>query len=137
GFLAGQEGCSHLNGLSAQRHRCDYSSRVCDPTGGNHGNIDRIDNLRDERHRAHQGIFSGTEKGTTMPSGFETGRGNRVHAGTLESYSFIRGCRRADRDDGSCATLFENLFWRNSDDEAEYRYLCIEQHASLIFEPNG
>src|SRR6266850_7163341 len=68
-----------------------------------------------------------------MTPGLEAGSGDGIYASLLKCRRLIGCCRRADRDDALRPALLKNFPWRNSDDEAECRYVRVQQHASLIF----
>src|SRR6266478_2721634 len=71
-----------------------------------------------------------------MPAGFEPGSDDRIDAGLLKSRCLIGRCRGADGDDAFRPALLDDFSSRNSVDEAEYRDVRIQQHASLIFKSN-
>src|SRR5579863_2035230 len=71
-----------------------------------------------------------------MPAGLEAGSGDGVDACLLERNGFIGCCGHANGDDVFRAAFLQNFFWRNSEDEAEYGHLRVEQHADLILDPN-
>src|SRR5580700_1081950 len=71
-----------------------------------------------------------------MPSGFEAGSGDDVHAGILKCSSLVGCCHRADRYDAFRPALLQNFARRNPKDEAERRHFGVQQNAHLIFEPH-
>jgi hypothetical protein len=62
GFLARQERRSQLNGICAQSQSGDHASRVPYSARSDHRHIDDIDDLRDKRERAREGILRGPEE---------------------------------------------------------------------------
>src|SRR5580704_10563798 len=67
-----------------------------------------------------------------MSSGFEAGSDDGIHASLLKC-STLFGCgRRANRDDVFRPALLQDFLWWDSVDEAEHRYLFVQQDASLI-----
>src|SRR5450432_3951402 len=68
-----------------------------------------------------------------MSAGFETGSDDSVDAGFLKCHTLLGRRRRADRYDMFPPALIQNLFWWNSEDEAEYGDARVQQHTSLIF----
>src|SRR6266853_6254799 len=68
-----------------------------------------------------------------MSSGFEPGGDDRIHACRLKCCCLIWCCRPADCDDAFPPALVQDFSWRDSNDEAEYRDVSVQQHASLIF----
>src|SRR6266853_4163937 len=68
-----------------------------------------------------------------MSSGFKPGSDDRIHACLLKCCCLIGCCRRANRDDAFRPALLQDFSWRDSNDEAEYRDVRVQQHASLIF----
>ena len=59
GLLARQEYRSHLHALCAKSQGGDYTACVAYPARGDHGHIDDVDDLRDERERARKRILRG------------------------------------------------------------------------------
>ena len=50
-FICNEEACTHLDaGGTEHKGRC-HAATIGDAAGRHHGNIDRIDNLRDKCHR--------------------------------------------------------------------------------------
>jgi hypothetical protein len=68
-----------------------------------------------------------------MATGLKARGDDGIHARFLKHCSLIGCCRRANRDDAFRPALLQSLPWRNSTDKAEYRYVRVQQHASLIF----
>src|SRR5882762_920100 len=68
-----------------------------------------------------------------MPACFEAGCDDGIDSGLLKGRTLLGRSRRANRDDAICPALIQNLFWWNSEDEAEYWDLRVQQHTSLIF----
>ena len=62
GLLARQEYRSHLHGLCAKNQGSDYAARICDATGGDHRQIDRVGNLRYKRKGAGKRILRSAEE---------------------------------------------------------------------------
>ena len=50
-LVCDQKACSHLDAGSAQHKGGRHAATIGDTAGRHHGNIDRIDHLRDKRHR--------------------------------------------------------------------------------------
>src|SRR5580692_11718257 len=69
-----------------------------------------------------------------MPACFEAGCDDGIDSGLLKCRTLLGCGRRANRDDAIRPALIQNLFWWNSEDEAEYWDLRVQQHTSLIFE---
>ena len=54
GFLARQEYRSHLHALCAKSQGGDYAARISYSARRDHGHVDVVDDLRDERQRARE-----------------------------------------------------------------------------------
>src|SRR6266853_4339599 len=67
-----------------------------------------------------------------MAPGFEAGSDDGIHAGLFKCCTLFGCGRRANRDDVFRPALFQDFLWRNPVDEAEHRYLLVQQDASLI-----
>ena len=50
-LVCDQKACSHLDSGSAEHKGGRYTAAIGDAASRNHGNIDRIDNLRHQCHR--------------------------------------------------------------------------------------
>src|SRR6267143_6575096 len=63
---------------------------------------------------------------------FEAGSDDGIHAGLLKCRTLF-GCGHcANRDDVFRPALFQDFLWRDPVDEAEHRYLLVQQDASPI-----
>src|SRR6267154_940818 len=69
-----------------------------------------------------------------MSTCFEAGRNDDIDTRILKGNRFVRCRRCANRHDAFRSTLIKDLFWRNSEDEAEDGYFFLQQNANLIFE---
>src|SRR3984893_1154500 len=67
-----------------------------------------------------------------MAPGFEAGSDDGIHAGLLKCCTLLGCGRRANRHDVFRPALLQDFLWRDPIDEAEYRYLLVQQDASLI-----
>src|ERR1700730_184159 len=67
-----------------------------------------------------------------MSPGFEAGTADAIHAGLLKCHTLFGCGRRANRDDVFRPALFQDFLWWDPVDEAEHRYLLVQQDASLI-----
>src|SRR6202040_1560889 len=67
-----------------------------------------------------------------MSPGFEAGGDDGIHAGLLKCRTLFGCGRRANRDDVFRPAFFQNFLWWDPTDEAEHRYLLVQQDASLI-----
>ena len=50
-LVCNEEACSHLDAGGTEHKGRRHAATIGDAAGRNHGDIDRIDNLRDKRHR--------------------------------------------------------------------------------------
>src|SRR5205807_3722694 len=105
----------------------------CNPAGGDHGNMDKVSNLRNERERSGQRILRCAQERAAMSPCFEAGSGDGVHAGLLERCGLLGCCRGSDGYNSLGSTLLQDFSWRNPKNEAEHRDVCIDQRTSLIF----
>src|ERR1700676_2354090 len=67
-----------------------------------------------------------------MAPGFEAGSDDDIHAGLLKCCTLFGCGRRANRYDVFCPALFQDFAWWDPVDEAEHRYLLVQQDAGLI-----
>src|SRR6267143_2441311 len=67
---------------------------------------------------------------------FEAGSDDGIHAGLLKCRTLLGCGRRANRDDMFRPALFQNFLWRDPVDEAEHRYLLVQQDTNLILKSN-
>jgi hypothetical protein len=86
-----EEGGSHLDGLGAECHRSHDATSISDASGGDHGDLDPVDDPRDERERAGQGILSGAQERAAMATGFEARRHDRVDLQPPRSFEASSG----------------------------------------------
>src|SRR6266853_229221 len=134
GFLAREEYRSHLDGLGAKSHGGHEATGISDASSGDNWYVDAIDDPRDERECACQGILSGAQERAPMAAGFEAGRHDRVDTSSLKCRSFVRRCRGSNRDDVLIPALVEDFARRNAVNEAKHGYVGVQKHARLIFE---
>src|ERR1700730_15783004 len=71
-----------------------------------------------------------------MSPSFEAGSDDCIHAGLLKSRALFGRGRSANRDDVFRPALFQDFLWWNPVDEAEYRYLLVQQDTNLILKSN-
>jgi hypothetical protein len=71
-----------------------------------------------------------------MTAGLKAGCHNRVHARLLQGNRFVHSGRRSNECDSPSTELIQNLFGRNSVNEAECRYSFVQENLYLIFKAN-
>src|SRR5258705_7325818 len=92
GFLAAEEYGSHLHGLGAESDGCHEATSISDAPSRDDGYVDPVDDPRNEREGACQGILSVAQKRAPMAAGFEAGRHDCIDTRFLEHRSFVRRC---------------------------------------------
>src|SRR5713101_6592135 len=98
-LLAREEYGAHLDGLGAESHGCHEATGISDASSGDNGYVDAVDDSRDERECACQGILSPAQERASMAPGFEAGRHDHVDTSFLKHRSFVGSCRSSNRDD--------------------------------------
>src|SRR6266849_8325943 len=67
-----------------------------------------------------------------MPPGFEARSDDGIYAGLLKCRALLGCCCRTNRDDAFRPALIQDFLWRDPVNEAEHRYLLVQQDANLI-----
>src|ERR1700732_3981785 len=67
-----------------------------------------------------------------MPAGLGAGSDDGIDAGLLKRRTLFGCGGRANRDDVFRPALFQDFLWWDPVDEADHRYLLVQQDASLI-----
>ena len=119
GLLAEEIGGADLHAGGAEHEGGRDSPAVGDAAGGNHRDVDGIDDLRDERHRADHPGLGLPGKGSAMPAGLDALGDDGVDALPDQDPGFARIGRRTQ---DQAADLAETI------DEDPVRQAEVEAH---------
>ena len=89
---------AELDGLGAEGQRGGDAAAVHDPARGDHRDADGVDDLRDQRHRAHERSFDRLEERAAVPACLISLDHDRIDARPLERDRLGDRRRGADRE---------------------------------------
>ena len=97
-LVRGEERRAQLHAGGAEGLGGNPAPPVHDAPRGHHRNLDRIDDLRDERHRAHQPTLEAADERGPVPTGLASLRDHRLEAGRLDPARLLHRVRRPHPD---------------------------------------